>query len=262
MEDFICLSVVESCFLSSLGDSAHSDGSGTITACGHLVDLTGLAGLLNTVNYLDSVETDVVVATGTSAVNESVAHISKTYAAAGGVEAVEDGKLNVCGVDGLAELLIVSAVVTDNTDLGTGHFTGTDFFSAGSCTVAHYADLTAEAVGVAKVEYTVGTGDLECVCFVRVGGDVECTEYTALELKSSHESCGSVNDEFFTVLGMLGVCVFSYGVDVTAETCYALDGTEEVDHLMDVVTAKVEGEASAVVEREEEELGCHVKEGG
>ena len=64
---------------------------------------------------LDSVETDVVVATGTSAVNESVAHICKTYAATGGVEAVEDGKLNVCGVDRLAESLVIGTVVAKYT---------------------------------------------------------------------------------------------------------------------------------------------------
>ena len=92
----------------------------------------------------------------------------------------------------------------------------------GSCTVAEYSDLAAEAVGVAKVEYTVCTGDLECVCFVRVRGDVEGTDNAALELESRRKCSGSINDEFLAVLGVLGVGVLSYGVDVAAKSCYAL----------------------------------------
>ena len=75
--------VVESSFLSCVGKCACADRSGTVTLCGHLVDLTGLAGFLNTVDNLDSVETDVIVATGTATVNESIAHICKTDSAAG-----------------------------------------------------------------------------------------------------------------------------------------------------------------------------------
>ena len=211
---------------------------------------------------LDSVETDVVMATGTSAVNEGVAHVCKTYAAAGGAEAVKDGKLNVCVSDRLAKSLVVSSVITDNADLGAGHLTGTDTLTVGSCAVAENTDLATEAVGVTEVEYAVCTRDLECVSLIGVGGDVEGTNNAALELESRHKSGGCINDEFLTVLGMLGVCILSYGVDVTAEACYALDGAEEVDHLMDVVAAKVEGEAAAVMEGEEEELRRKVKEGG
>ena len=254
--------VVESSFLSCVGKCACADRSGTVTLCGHLVDLTGLAGFLNTVDNLDSVETDVVVATGTASVNESIAHISKTYAAAGRIEAVEKGKIDLLRGDRLAESLVVVSVVNDSGNLGLGHLTCLHTLTLGSGTVADNGDGVTEAVGVTEVEYAVGTCDLECVCSLRVGGDVECTNNTALELESSHKSCGSINLEILAVLGMLGVNVLTDGVDVTAEACYTLDGTEEVDHFMDVVTAKVKGESSAVMEGEEEVLGGKVEEGG
>jgi len=253
--------VVESSFLSCVGKCACADGSGTVTLCGHLVDLTGLAGLLNTVDNLDRVETDVVVATGTATVDESVAHISKTYAAAGRIEAVEKGKIDLLRGDRLAESLIVVSVINDSGNLGLGHLTCLHTLTLGSGTVADNGDGVTEAVGVTEVEYTVGTCDLECVCSLRVGGDVECTNNAALELESRHKCGGSINFEVLTVLGVLGVYVLTNGIDVTAEACYSLDGAEEVDHLMDVVTAEVEGEASAVMEGEEEVLGREIEEG-
>ena len=84
---------------------------------------------------LDSVETDVVVATGTSAVNKCVAHISKAYAAAGGREAVEDGKLNTSVGNAFAELLIVSTVVTVDANAGLRHLSGTDSLTVRISTV-------------------------------------------------------------------------------------------------------------------------------
>lgn len=70
---------------------------------------------------------------------------------------------------------------------------------------------------------------------------MECTDYAALELKSSHKCGRSINDEVLAVLGMLGVCVLADGVHVAAEACNSLDGAEKVDHLVDVVTAEVKG---------------------
>ena len=82
----------------------------------------------------DSVETDIVVATRTSVVEDSVAHISKTYAAAGCIVAVEEGKLNLLDRCVFAELLIVVTIVEEVFHLGCGHLTCNDTFSCRSST--------------------------------------------------------------------------------------------------------------------------------
>ena len=115
---------------------------------------------------LDGVETDVVVATGTSAVYDGVAHIRKTYAAAGGIESVEDGKLNTGVGNTLAQLLIIGTVVAVDAYTGLGHLSCADRLTFRIGTVTKYADVGAEGVGVTKVEHAVRTGDLECVGFV------------------------------------------------------------------------------------------------
>ena len=210
---------------------------------------------------LDGVESDVVVASGTAAVDDSVAHIGKTYAAAGRIEAVEEGQVDRLRGLSFAESLSVVAVVDQLGNVGFGHFSGLDTFAFGSGAGANNGDSVSKAVGVAEIEYAVCTGDLECVSSVGVGGDVEGTDHAALEFKSSHKCGGCVDLEVFAVLGVLGVCILADGIDVSAEACYSLDGAEEVNHLVDIVTAQVKGEASAVVEGEEEVLGREIEEG-
>ena len=51
---------------------------------------------------------------------------------------------------------------------------------------------------------------------------------------------------------MVGICIYPVRLKISAETGNALDRTEQVDHLVQIVPAEIERESSAVVEREEE----------
>ena len=82
-------SVVQSGLLAGDRQRGRGDGSRTLALGGHLVDLAGLAGLLDGVDDLDGMQADVAVAARTAAIVEGIAHISQADAAAGLIEAVQ-----------------------------------------------------------------------------------------------------------------------------------------------------------------------------
>ena len=66
---------------------------------------------------------------------------------------------------------------------------------------------------------------------------MECTQHAVFKLQRGHQRRGSVHLKSFAIFGMVGIFVSTLREQVSAKARYALDAAEQINHLMQIVTA-------------------------